>query len=228
MLKKWEDLPPFMKCDEVKIYYNALARKRTQILIKRCLDYVMAVLLLILFSVPMLMIAVAVSIDSKGPAIFHQTRVTSYGKRFVIHKFRTMNETSQDILSLTAEQDERITRVGAFLRKTRLDELPQLYDILAGYMSFVGARPEVPEFVSQYTKEMYASLLLPAGLTSSASIRFRDEARLFNKVEGTERCRIYVEKILPEKMKDNLNDILRFSVFRDLKILIRTALCFIE
>lgn len=228
MLKKWEDLPSFMKCDEVKIYYNALARKRTQILIKRCLDYVMAVLLLILFSVPMLMIAVAVSIDSKGPAIFHQTRVTSYGKHFVIHKFRTMNETSQDILGPTAERDDRITRVGAFLRKSRLDELPQLYDILAGHMSFVGTRPEIPEFVSQYSNEMFATLLLPAGITSTASIRFRDEASLFNEAEETERSRIYLEKILPEKMKDNLNDILHFSVFRDLYILIRTAFCIFE
>lgn len=228
MLKKWDDLPSLMKCDEVKAYYNALARKRPQLLVKRGFDYGMAVLLLVLCAIPMLIIAVVVKRDSKGPVIFRQTRITAYGEHFTIHKFRTMDGTAHDTLGLAAERDERITKVGAFLRKTRLDELPQLYDVLAGHMSFVGTRPELPEFVAQYSKEMYASLLLPAGITSTASIRFHDEASLFNEVEGTERSRIYVEKILPQKMKENLDDILYFSVFRELKILIRTVFCFFE
>lgn len=228
MFKKWDDLPDFMKCDEVRAYYAVLSRKRIQLLAKRVLDYGLAILLLMLFFIPMFIIAMAVKLDSKGPVIFRQERVTSYGKRFTIHKFRTMDDKFHDVFGLTAVQDKQITVVGAFLRKTRLDELPQLYDILTGQMSFVGTRPEVPEFVSQYTKEMNATLLLPAGITSSASIRFRNEASLYNGAEGGERSRIYVEKILPEKMKDNLGDVLRFSILHDLKILIRTVCCFFE
>lgn len=228
MLKKWDDLPPFMKCDEVRVYYNSLRRKRLQLLAKRGLDYAMAALLLVLFLIPMLLITVLVAMDSKGPVIFRQTRITSLGKHFVIHKFRTMYTNIQDPHSLTARRDEGITRIGSFLRRTRLDELPQLYDILVGHMSFVGTRPEVPEFVACYSKEMFATMLLPAGITSTASIRFRDEAKYYNGMKENERKIIYTEQILPEKMKDNLNDILHFSILNDLKIIIRTGCCLFE
>lgn len=223
MLRKWEDLPEFMKCEEVRKYYDILKRKKVQLRIKRTCDVLMAGVLLVLLAVPMVLIAAAIKADSPGPVFFRQERITVYGRKFRIHKFRTMiSDADQKGPEVTVRNDGRITRVGSRLRELRLDELPQLLDILAGNMSFVGTRPEAIKYVKKYTKEMRATLLLPAGITSEASIRYRDEAGLLEQAEDVDE--IYLKKILPKKMKYNLAEIRNFSLWEDLYILVKTAL----
>lgn len=223
MLRKWEDLPEFMKCEEVRKYYDILKRKKVQLRIKRTCDVLMAGVLLVLLAVPMVLIAAAIKADSPGPVFFRQERITVYGRKFRIHKFRTMiSDADQKGPEVTVRNDGRITRVGSRLRELRLDELPQLLDILAGNMSFVGTRPEAVKYVKKYTKEMRATLLLPAGITSEASIRYRDEASLLEQAEDVDE--IYLKKILPKKMKYNLTEIRNFSLWEDLCILVKTAL----
>ena len=223
MLRKWEDLPEFMKCEEARKYYDILKRKKVQLRIKRTCDVLMAGVLLVLLAVPMVLIAAAIKADSPGPVFFRQERITVYGRKFRIHKFRTMiSDADQKGPEVTVRNDGRITRVGSRLRELRLDELPQLLDILAGNMSFVGTRPETVKYVKKYTKEMRATLLLPAGITSEASIRYRDEAGLLEQAEDVDE--IYLKKILPKKMKYNLAEIRNFSLWEDLCILVKTAL----
>lgn len=223
MLRKWEDLPEFMKCEEVRKYYDILKRKKVQLRIKRTCDVLMAGVLLVLLAVPMVLIAAAIKADSPGPVFFRQERITVYGRKFRIHKFRTMiSDADQKGPEVTVRNDGRITRVGSRLRELRLDELPQLLDILTGNMSFVGTRPEAVKYVKKYTKEMRATLLLPAGITSEASIRYRDEAGLLEQAEDVDE--IYLKKILPKKMKYNLAEIRNFSLWEDLCILVKTAL----
>lgn len=223
MLRKWEDLPEFMKCEEVRKYYDILKRKKVQLRIKRTCDVLMAGVLLVLLAVPLVLIAAAIKADSPGPVFFRQERITVYGRKFQIHKFRTMiSDADQKGPEVTVRNDGRITRVGSRLRELRLDELPQLLDILAGNMSFVGTRPEAVKYVKKYTKEMRATLLLPAGITSEASIRYRDEAGLLEQAEDVDE--IYLKKILPKKMKYNLAEIRNFSLWEDLCILVKTAL----
>ena len=223
MLRKWEDLPEFMKCEEVRKYYDILKRKKVQLRIKRTCDVLMAGVLLVLLAVPMVLIAAAIKADSPGPVFFRQERITVYGRKFRIHKFRTMiSDADQKGPEVTVRNDGRITRVGSRLRELRLDELPQLLDILAGNMSFVGTRPEAVKYVKKYTKGMRATLLLPAGITSEASIRYRDEAGLLEQAEDVDE--IYLKKILPKKMKYNLAEIRNFSLWEDLCILVKTAL----
>ena len=223
MLRKWEDLPEFMKCEEVRKYYDILKRKKVQLRIKRTCDVLMAGVLLVLLAFPMVLIAAAIKADSPGPVFFRQERITVYGRKFRIHKFRTMiSDADQKGPEVTIRNDGRITRVGSRLRELRLDELPQLLDILAGNMSFVGTRPEAVKYVKKYTKEMRATLLLPAGITSEASIRYRDEAGLLEQAEDVDE--IYLKKILPKKMKYNLAEIRNFSLWEDLRILVKTAL----
>lgn len=223
MLRKWEDLPEFMKCEEVRKYYDILKRKKVQLRIKRTCDVLGAGVLLVLLAVPMVLIAAAIKADSPGPVFFRQERITVYGRKFRIHKFRTMiSDAAQKGPEVTVRNDGRITRVGSRLRELRLDELPQLLDILAGNMSFVGTRPEAVKYVKKYTKEMRATLLLPAGITSEASIRYRDEAGLLEQAEDVDE--IYLKKILPKKMKYNLTEIRNFSIWEDLCILVKTAL----
>ena len=228
MLRKWDDLPSFMKSDEVRVYYDSLVRKRTQLRIKQGFDYVTAFFLVFILFIPMLVIAVLIKADSPGPVLFRQKRVTAYGKYFNIHKFRTMYVDHKDRTDLTVWDDPRITRAGKLLRRTRLDELPQLFDVLAGHMSFVGTRPEVPAYVKQYSKEMYATLLLPAGITSRASICFRNEAELLKGTSGAQRDQLYVEQILPEKMKENLKEVRSFSIVNDMRVLLRTVSCILR
>ncbi len=223
LVDSWEDVPEFMRCDEVRRYYDILYARRRQLAVKRLFDIVAAIILLVILAVPMAVIAVMIRIDTPGRAIFCQERVTSYGRRFKIHKFRTMTQSSSRMGSLvTAEGDSRITKMGMHLRNRRLDELPQLFDILAGNMSFVGTRPEVPKYVDSYNKEMLATLLLPAGVTSEASIRFKDESKLLAGTDDIDR--IYIEVVLPEKMKYNLEGIKRFSILNDIRIMIRTVI----
>lgn len=222
MLKKWEELPDFMRNDEVRPYYEILKKKRVNMVLKRSFDLIVGFILLILLVVPMIIIAVLIKLDSEGPVFYRQERITTYCKRFKIHKFRTMVNNADRIGSMvTVENDSRITKVGAKLRNFRLDELPQILDLLSGNMSFVGARPEVVKYVEKYKPEYMATLLLPAGITSEASIRYKDEAKLLDSADDVDRA--YVEDVLPGKMKYNLESIRKFSFYRDIVTMIRTV-----
>lgn len=222
MLKRWDDLPPFMRNQQVKPYYDILKKKRLSILIKRLFDYVAALIFLAILAIPMLIIAVCIKIDSPGPVFYRQERVTSYGKLFRIHKFRTMVVNADRIgTAVTVGNDNRITRAGKKLRHLRLDELPQLLDVLKGDMSFVGTRPEAVKYVEQYKPEYYATLLLPAGITSEASIRYKDEDKLLGAADDVDR--VYLERVLPEKMKWNLDELRSFRLLRELGTMFRTV-----
>ena len=222
ILREWENIPEFMQCEEVREYYDVLKKKERQLIIKRLFDVVVAYMLLLILLIPMFVIAVMIKLDSKGPIFYRQERITTYGKKFRIHKFRTMvNEADKIGTAVTTDGDKRITRVGAKLRDLRLDELPQLIDVLAGDMSFVGTRPEATKYVKKYTKEMRATLLLPAGITSEASIRYKDEARLLDAADDVDRT--YIEKVLPEKMKYNLKSIRNYSFLGEITTMFRTV-----
>ena len=222
LLKKWEDLPSYMKCDEVRTYYDILSKRKTSLVLKRFFDVVVASIMLIILAIPMIIIAVMIKLDSPGSVFYRQERVTTYGKHFKIHKFRTMVNNADKIgTAVTVENDNRITRVGAKLRGLRLDELPQVLDVLNGNMSFVGTRPEAVKYVEKYKPEYFATLLLPAGITSEASIRYKDEAELLDKAEDVDKA--YVEKVLPEKMKYNLNSIRKFNVGTEIVTMARTV-----
>ena len=173
MLKKWDDLPDFMRVDEVRPYWEILNRRRGQLLLKRCFDLVVALILLVILAIPMAIIAVMIKIEDPGPVLYRQERVTTYGKHFKIHKFRTMVVNADKIgTAVTIGEDPRITKVGKRLRHLRLDELPQVLDVIQGTMSFVGTRPEAVKYVERYKPEYNATLLMPAGITSEASIRY--------------------------------------------------------
>lgn len=226
-LRKWEDLPRFMQCEEVKEYYDILAKKKLSLKLKRAFDIVAGAGILIVTAIPMLIISIKIATESSGGVLYRQERITRYGKKFRIHKFRTMVANADKIGSaVTISGDSRITPTGAFLRKYRLDELPQVFDVLAGNMSFVGTRPEATKYVKKYTKEMRATLLMPAGITSEASIRYKDEAELLDAADDVDK--VYVEKVLPEKMKYNLESIRKFSLWRELMTMIKTVLAVIR
>lgn len=222
-MKKWKKLPEFMQNDEVKEYYDILKTKKLSLMLKRFFDIIVALILLLILFIPMIIIAIMIKIDSKGPILYRQERVTTYGKKFKIHKFRTMVNNADMIgTAVTANKDSRITRVGNKLRNLRLDELPQLIDVLQGNMSFVGTRPEATKYVEKYSNEMMATLLMPAGITSEASIRYKDEAKLLEEAKDADI--VYEKKILPDKMKYNLQSIKKFSLIEDVRIMFRTVL----
>lgn len=223
ILREWNDIPISLKNDSTKYYYNILSKKKFNMFLKRLFDFIVASILLILLLPLFLIITVLVKTTSSGPILYKQERVTTYGKKFKIFKFRTMVENADKIGSLvTIGQDKRITKVGHFLRKFRLDEIPQLLNVLLGQMSFVGTRPEVQKYVDQYSPEMLATLLMPAGITSLASISFKDEDQYLNSEDSVED--IYINKILPEKMRYNLEYIEKFNVFYDFKLMLKTIL----
>ena len=222
IMKKWDKLPDVMKTDEVKPYYLALKRKTASLIIKRVFDIIVSLILLILLSPVFLVISIMIKTDSKGPVMFRQVRVTQYGKTFRIFKFRTMVTDAEKLgTQVTVDNDSRITKTGNRLRKCRLDEIPQLLNILKGEMSFVGTRPEVEKYVNCYTPEMMATLLLPAGVTSTASIAYKDEDRLLK--DSVSPDDVYVKQILPEKMKYNLEYLKNFGFFYDIRVMIRTV-----
>lgn len=222
MLKKWDKLPEYMRNDEVKKYYDILKRKRMSMVIKRMFDIVVALLMLIFLSPVLIVVSIMIKLDSKGPVMFRQVRVTKYGKEFRIFKFRTMVNNAQSLgTQVTTKNDMRITKVGKKIRGCRLDELPQLINVLLGDMSFVGTRPEVTKYVSQYTPVMYATLLMPAGITSECSIQYKDEDKLLADAENADET--YVQQVLPEKMKYNLDSLEKFSFFTDIKTMFRTV-----
>lgn len=219
--REWGKLPDFLQLQEVKPYYERLSAKRSTLLAKRLFDFVVAVGLLVGLAPLFIIIAVAVKGSSIGPVFFRQKRVTQYGRVFIIFKFRTMVQNAETLgSSVTRDKDPRVTRCGHFLRKTRLDELPQLINILRGEMSFVGTRPEIPKYVEHYSGEMMATLLLPAGVTSPASIAFKNEAMLLNGTEDVDTA--YVKKVLPQKMNYNLNYMKEFDFFEDIKVMLFT------
>lgn len=217
-LRDWTDLPLKMQTREVRRYYNVLRKKSGWFKTKRFLDVTGALVLLALLAIPMAVIAVMIKLDSPGPVFFRQERVTQYGRIFKIYKFRTMVVNAQQLGSqVTVDNDERITKVGKLLRRYRLDEFPQLFNIIAGDMTFVGTRPEVKRYVMRYTPEMLATLLLPAGLTSRTSIAYRDEDKLLKDAINADET--YVNEILPVKMQYNLESLKNFGLADDVSIL---------
>lgn len=218
----FSELPDFMRTEEVRPYYDILIRKKKSLFLKRVVDIFSSLILIVLLVIPMLIIALAIKVSSKGPVIYKQVRVTTYGKEFRIWKFRTMYVGSDKQGELTCSDDDRVTKVGKLLRKFRLDELPQIFHVLSGKMSIVGTRPEVPRYVDAYTPEMMATLLMPAGVTSLASIMFKDEAELLEK--STDVDKEYIEVILPQKMEYNLKYISRFGFRRDLYLIFKTVI----
>ena len=219
----WEDLPSTLQTEEVRPYYEALSRRGLQLRFKRLLDVVGATVLFVLLGWLFVILALLIKLDSPGPVFFRQRRVTQFGREFRIVKFRTMTYRPAALGDqITRGDDPRITRVGAVLRRYRLDEISQLIDILRGTMSFVGTRPEVPDYVRQYTPQMRATLLLPAGVTSTASIEFKDEAQILAAAPPGQDA--YVTQVLPAKMRLNLRDVRDFSIGRDLRIAFRTIL----
>ena len=222
LVKKWDKLPPKLQNDAVRPYYERLRKKNFSLFCKRCFDFVVSSLMLIILSPLFLILAIAIKIDSRGPVFFRQVRVTQYGRTFRIFKFRTMvNDADKLGAQVTVSNDMRITKVGKFIRKCRLDEVSQLIDVWRGTMSFVGTRPEVPKYVERYTDEMYATLLLPAGVTSEASIKFKDEDELLKDAENVDDT--YVNAVLPQKMEYNLQSLKRCGFFRDIGTMIKTV-----
>ena len=227
ILKDWEQLPEELQLDEVKPYYEVLKKKKLSLILKRIFDIVVSFIMLIILLPVFVFLGIAIKIDSKGPVFFRQERVTQYGKTFKIFKFRTMVNNAEKLgTQVTVGNDARITKVGKFIRDCRLDEIAQLLNILTGDMTFVGTRPEVRKYVNHYTKEMMATLLLPAGVTSLASIYYKDEAKLLDKSNNPDKT--YVEEVLPGKMKYNLQNIKDFNFFEDIKTMIKTVAAVIK
>ena len=221
ILRKWEDLPPEMQNDAVKKYYDILNKKKASLILKRAFDITVSALMLLVLSPVFLLLAVLIKLDSEGPVFYRQVRVTSYNEDFRIFKFRTMVNNADKMGTLvTVSGDARVTRTGKVLRKFRLDELSQLIDVFRGKMTFVGVRPEVRKYVDCYTPEMYATLLLPAGVTSLTSILYKDENELLDVAENPDE--VYINEILPDKMHYNLRGIEEFSFFGDIKIMFMT------
>ena len=222
ILKKWEDLPENLRTDAVRPYYDLLAKRKGSLALKRCFDVVVSALMLLVLSPVFLVLAIAIKLDSPGPVFYRQVRVTQYGKEFRIFKFRSMVQGADKRGSLvTVSGDSRITRVGHLIRNCRLDELCQLIDIFRGTMTFVGTRPEVPKYVAAYTPEMMATLLLPAGVTSEASILYKDEAELLDAADDVDA--VYIRDVLPGKMKYNLDALKNFSFFSDIATMFQTV-----
>ena len=222
LFKKWEDLPDFIRVPEVRPYWEILNKKRGHLVIKRIFDFVTALVLLIILTIPMVIIAVWIKLDSEGTVFYRQERVTTYGMHFKIHKFRTMVSNADKMGTVvTVGNDSRVTKVGKKLRHLRLDELPQIFDVLKGSMSFVGTRPEVVKYVERYQPEFRATLLLPAGITSEASIHYKNEDKLLNAADDVDM--IYVEQVIPAKMQWNLESIRYFRFLREFLTILRTV-----
>ena len=227
IITKWENLPGDMQNEEVKKYYDIIKGKKDSLILKRLFDILASLILLIILSPLFIIFSIMIKLDSKGPIMFKQNRVTENGRIFKIFKFRTMVENADKNGSqVTVENDNRVTKIGKFLRKFRLDEIPQLINILIGDMSFVGTRPEVPKYVELYTDEMKATLLMKAGVTSLASIKFKDEEKLLQLDGNIDK--IYIENILPQKMQYNLEYLKRFNFFYDIKLMFMTLFAVIK
>lgn len=224
---RFDSLDSRFQNDEVRKYYAILKKKRISLFIKRIFDIIFSLILLVLLSPIIVFVAICIKLDSPGGVFYRQKRITTYGKEFHIFKFRTMVQNADQLgSSVTLQDDPRISRVGKKIRKLRIDEIPQLLNVLIGDMSFVGTRPEVEKYVSCYSNEMFATLLMPAGITSTSSIKYKDEDEVISKYValGEHVDEIYIKHILPEKMKYNLEYIEKFSFINDIKIMINTAI----
>lgn len=221
MICKWKKIPEEMKTDEVYEYWKILRKRNFSLFWKRVFDIVFSFLMIILLSPLFLILAIAIKADSKGPVFYRQERVTQYGRRFRIHKFRTMYVDSDKGNQVTVSNDDRITKIGRKIRRLRLDETAQIFDIFLGAMTFVGTRPEVPKYVDQYTNEMKATLLLPAGVTSLASIKYKDEDELLENSENVDET--YINDVLPGKMEYNLQALRKQGFWRDIGIMFKTV-----
>ena len=220
-LKKWEELPPELQTEEVRRYYDILKKKNSSLFFKRIFDIIISFTLLLLFSPLFLILAVAIKLDSRGPVFYRQVRITQYNRKFRIFKFRSMVQDADKGSQVTVNGDMRVTRVGRLVRKCRLDEISQLLNVLKGDMTFVGTRPEVPHYTEKYSPEMMATLLLHAGVTSLASIYYKDEAKLLDAADDADK--VYIEQVLPAKMKYNLRAVEHFSFWGDIKIMFMTV-----
>ncbi|MBQ2603790.1 MAG: sugar transferase [Clostridia bacterium] len=222
LLPRYSELPAQMQNDDVLKYYNILSKRTGSLILKRIFDIICAVVLIIILAIPMIVVAICVKADSEGPVFFRQRRVTAGGKVFSIFKFRTMyiNDNSKNA-QVTAGTDSRITKTGRTLRKLKLDEIPQLFNVITGDMSFVGTRPEVERYVEKYSPEMYATLLMPAGITSMTSVKYRNEEEILENADDVEKA--YIEQVLPDKMKYNLEYIEKFNFFYDIYIMLLTV-----
>ena len=208
VLCKWDDLPEHMRCDEVKEYYDILSSRKGSLIAKRLFDFVVSLLMTIVISPILLILIILIKVDDPGPAFFRQVRVTTNGREFRIFKFRTMVINAEKLgAQVTQENDPRVTKIGHKLRKYRLDELPQLLNVITG--------------VACYSKEMLATLLLPAGVTSEASITYKDENELIGSAKNPDE--VYVDKVLPEKMKYNLDALRNFSFLGEIKTMLKTV-----
>lgn len=227
IITKWDNLPDNMQNEEVKKYYDIIKGKKGSLILKRLFDILASLILLIILSPLFIIFSIMIKLDSKDPIMFKQNRVTENGRIFKIFKFRTMVENADKNGSqVTVKNDDRVTKIGKFLRKFRLDEIPQLINILIGDMSFVGTRPEVPKYVELYTDEMKATLLMKAGVTSLASIKFKDEEKLLQMDGNIDK--IYIENILPQKMQYNLEYLKRFNFFYDIKLMFMTLFAVVK
>ena len=196
-------------------------------MIKRCFDIIFSIIGLALLSPILLVIGLIIRLDSKGPVIYKQDRVGKRGADFKIFKFRTMrlNADKQGLLTV-GDRDPRITKFGYFLRKYKLDEFPQLFNVLMGSMSFVGPRPEVRKYVNYYTKSDQEILQLKPGITDYASIHFRNEAELLKSASDSEKT--YLNEIMPEKIRLNKIYLREHSIIIDFKIIFKTLLSIIS
>lgn len=226
-MKKWNELPKVMQNDKVRYYYDILQKHKKELKLKRVFDIICSLIMIIILSPLLIILSVMIKLDSKGSVLFKQVRVTTYGRQFKIWKFRTMVNNADKLgTQVTTKGDARITRMGHLLRKVRLDELPQLFNVLKGDMSFVGTRPEVPKYTAHYTEEMMATFLLPAGVTSRTSIEYKDEEKLLENVENADD--VYINEVLPAKMVYNLREIEKFSFLRDVSTMIKTVIAVIK
>ncbi len=217
-----QDLPDYMQNPETEAWLARLQKRKAALAAKRVFDVAASLVILTVTSPFFLLLALAVKLDSKGPVFYRQVRVGRYGRDFRIFKFRTMVQNADKIgLSLTVGDDPRITRVGRFIRRCRLDEFSQLLNVLGGSMSLVGPRPEVRRYVNAYAPEYMATLLVRPGITAPSSIAFKDEDKLLEASSDPEKA--YVEQVLPPKMKLNLEYLKNISLWGDIKILFQTA-----
>ena len=191
--------------------------------IKRIFDFLVSLLGIIILSPILIIVSIAIRIDSKGNVLFLQKRVGRYGKEFNIYKFRTMVTDAEKLgKQITVGKDNRITKVGAFLRKYKIDELPQLFNVLKGDMSLVGPRPEVPRYVKLYNEEQRRVLNVRPGITDMASLRYKDENEILGKVDNPEEY--YINAIMKDKLALNLEYIEKSNVFFDIYLIIKTII----
>ena len=206
---------------------DVLARRKPQLIAKRAMDIVLSACALAVLWPLLLLIALAIWIDDPGPVFYRQVRVGRNGKTFRIFKFRSMvMDADKKGLAITVGRDSRITRVGAVLRKTKLDELAQLLNVLLGQMSFVGPRPEVPKYVELYTPDQRQVLLVRPGITDYASIAYRNENDLLAGAPNPET--MYIEQIMPDKIELNMKYLREISPLADIRLILKTIVAVIK